>query len=637
MADSRSFVKPPHFSSQERQVNRSITTQKSFAHVLSPNFINQTILTKFWELVHLLFIGIAISYGLFSRRNAEVDFETPSGTFDDSQSSYVSRIFHVSPIFEDGCENPCGFDEKNVYPYQIWNSQFYRGESGVVVPNNSSVIDEQSKIGSLNSENGTTEISLENDENRVAQAWSSQYFQAESMVVLSEANYAIDDWGRHEQVVGCRPLGLPVRSLKPRVRKAESSQFSNNGNEPGSSFIGSFSSSVRNTNENNFGDMDPVNLEEKFDESFSLPSEIPGQSRSGRTEMWGKVGPVANVPSNFRPLSVDETKFESLKSHSFRSTTSLSSQASSVSNSPIRLSPSHSASSDSPNSRREESGKEKDFSASYPPASQSPQATVNREARLNAFHLRRYSSGSLFQKDVHKTLKDELKDLRGKRREDLSLSSKQRAQGPLKSDKKPATIVKVSPKGKSVRTIRSGVYTADALKAGDKNTTQIDEQVGEGSNDAKAVKIEKNEMKREVLDNMSNGINKQNLDNRWKIESKKEELDNMSVGINKKNVDTRYDMPNMTHSKYQNKEKKELLENVTVETTEESGSDTDNGRVSSGEDAKDASVSDAGHDPNEVDKKAGEFIAKFREQIRLQKVASIDRPRGMRLSGKHLR
>ncbi|KAF2303557.1 hypothetical protein GH714_019145 [Hevea brasiliensis] len=162
------------------------------------SFHSQSIFTKFWELVHLLFIGVAVSYGLFSRRNVEVDFETHSNNYDDAQSSFVSRIFHVSPIFEDGYENPCGFDEKNLY--QSWNSQFYRGESTVTVTNGSSVIGGESKTGSINFEN-ETEVSHEQDQDSVVQTWNSQYFQGESVIVLSQPNYAIGEWEKPGQVL----------------------------------------------------------------------------------------------------------------------------------------------------------------------------------------------------------------------------------------------------------------------------------------------------------------------------------------------------------------------------------------------------------------------------------------------------
>ncbi|OAY49397.1 hypothetical protein MANES_05G053100v8 [Manihot esculenta] len=665
-------------------------------------------MSSFWELVHLLFIGVAVSYGLFSRRNAEVDFQTHSNNYDydDSQSSFVSRIFHVSPIFEDGHENSCGSDEKNLY--QSWNSQFYRGESDVTVPNGSSAINEVSKTESINFEK-ETEISLEQDENNVAQAWNSQYFRGESVVLLSQANYGIGEWEKPAQVVGYKPLGLPIRSLKSKIRNSDSAQFSN-GSESSPSLIGSPCSSGRSMEEEHFGDLGPSNLEENFDESVSSSAQIPWRSRSGRAEMWERVGSVAGSPLHFRPLSVDETQFESLKSHSFRSTPAFSSQASSISNSPTRLSPSESVCSDSPNSGTLESGKKEDFRASYPHASQSQKTTVNREARLNAFHLRRYSSGSLFQKDLKGTSKDKLKDRGGRKEDPLgskergegslkldnngrkedsmdskergqsslrldnngkkedsmgskergqrslklddngrkedsmaskergqislkldnngrkedsmgseesgqsslrldnngrkedSMGSEEKGQGSLKFDKKPATIVKTPSRGRSVRTIRSGVYSPEpeATKIAEISKTHSDDKAGKGSDEGKAVNTGKNE---------------------------------------KKNLDTHYDVPMPTYAKFQKREKDSCLENVDVESENDSESETDSSTPASSDEGTGTDpVRDAGLDPNdsEVDKKAGEFIAKFREQIRLQKVASIERSRRKRMSSKHL-
>ncbi|KAJ9171195.1 hypothetical protein P3X46_014590 [Hevea brasiliensis] len=157
------------------------------------------------------------------------------------------------------------------------------------------------------------------------------------------------------------------------------------------------------------------------------------------------------------------------------------------------LSPSHSVSSDWPNSGTEESEKKKDFHASYPP-SQSPQTTMYSKAPLNAFHLRRYSSGSLFQKDLRGTSKDNLK-----------------------------------------RAAEERIH--------------------------------------------------------W-VKRKKEEC----------------------------------MGSVAVDSEKDSESETNSAPVGD---------ADAGHDPNEVDKKAGEFIAKLTEQIELQKVASIKRTRRMRMSDKH--
>ncbi|KAJ6328263.1 hypothetical protein OIU77_010036 [Salix suchowensis] len=76
------------------------------------------------------------------------------------------------------------------------------------------------------------------------------------------------------------------------------------------------------------------------------------------------------------------------------------------------------------------------------------------------------------------------------------------------------------------------------------------------------------------------------------------------------------------------KENEIFSESVAVESTDDSESENDISRVKSDEDSAPATNNDAGDYSSEVDKKAGEFIAKFREQIRLQKVASIGRSKG---------
>lgn len=115
---------------------------------------------------------------------------------------------------------------------------------------------------------------------------------------------------------------------------------------------------------------------------------------------------------------------------------------------------------------------------------------------------------------------------------------------------------------------------------------------------------------------------------------------NMSIGISEKNIDTHCNVPMATYAKYLRREKVKCLENVAVESEKDSENNKTNSvpvRLDEGSRTGTEFVSDAGLDPNEVDKKAGEFIAKFREQIRLQKEASVERSRRMRISSKHLR
>ncbi|KAJ6709884.1 hypothetical protein OIU74_010895 [Salix koriyanagi] len=452
-------------------------------------------------------------------------------------------------------------------------------------------------------------------------------------------------------------------------------------------------------------------LREGFNETVALSSEIPWHPRSEMQEIREKAGSFAGDSSHFRSLSVDETQFESLKSQSFRSTTSLSfqrspgpqplgpshcrplsvdeaqleslksqsfrsmtslsSQGSSSSYSPTTLSPSRSVSSELPNSETEELGKNKSYRASYPPASQ-PLATWKAGAPLNAFHLRRYNGGSLFPKDSRRSLKDELK---GKWNEH-TVRSGETGQGSLRSDQKPAVPVKTSSlKGRFIRTIRASGHAAETIKAGEVSGNHIDEKVGKICDEAQTVNVGKNEMKRGP-DNMLHDSDKKNSDTRHHVpkptrskykknerevfsesltvestEESESKTDNSRVssdehpvhhvsmlhGSDKKNSDTHHHVPKPTHSKYKNNEREVFSESLTVESTEESESKTDNSRVTSDEHSVPATNIDAGDYSSEVDKKAGEFIAKFREQIRLQKVASAERSRGKRLNGTHVR
>ncbi|KAJ7962006.1 Hydroxyproline-rich glycoprotein family protein [Quillaja saponaria] len=79
-----------------------------------------------------------------------------------------------------------------------------------------------------------------------------------------------------------------------------------------------------------------------------------------------------------------------------------------------------------------------------------------------------------------------------------------------------------------------------------------------------------------------------------------------------------------TSSKDHNRNMQHLPKRAAQGFEDHIDSEFENLQVSSDEDAMSGCVNDAGSDSNEVDKKAGEFIAKFREQIRLQKMASIE-------------
>ncbi|KAJ7950817.1 putative Hydroxyproline-rich glycoprotein family protein [Quillaja saponaria] len=766
MADSSPYTKS-HFVISE--VNspiqpNPITQGKSYTQILckslffvlflivlplfpsqAPEFVKQSIVSRFWELLHLLFIGIAVSYGLFSRRrNVELDFETHTKIKD--TPDYVSKIFPVSSIFEDGYENSYGSDEKRAF--RCWNSQYFEGETMSAFCKGSIFIDEQCKPHLSNSKNGLG-TSIRYDETNVVQAWNSEYFQSDPVVIVAQPNYTVDEFG---EVVGYRSLGLPVRSLKSRARNSDSHE-SVSGNESGSGSRGSSKSSNK-SRDRIFGDLGPSNLEQKFDEAVTSASPIPWRSRSVRMETKQKYDTVTG-PSHFRALSVDETQFEVLSSQSFQSS-SLSSQTSffcssghpqpnssenknlgnvdlrkrksfngsSSSGSPSpqpnssenknlgdldfrkRKSFNGSSSSGSPsppadrtqfeslnsesfrsktsmssqsslyssiysltksetrNYDEEDLGENKSSHCSSPSGSPSSLASMNEKASLNTFHSRRYSMGSLLPDDMKKkaesdndlggkssyygsspsgspsslvsvkgkasldafhsrrysigscsSLQDnikgksesdnELKGLNGSRRED-SIAKKESGLGFL--EPKPAGLTRAPLKGKSVRTIRPGGLTPETQQAGEIISNQIDGKVGKYQDTTKP-SFARN-------DKMKNGG-----------------LDHLMKGTSKPNLDTPCPKPRTTSTKYQKRNMQHLPKRAAGGFKEDPDCEPENFQLTSDKDAMYGCVNDAGSDSNEVDKKAGEFIARFREQIRLQKVASIERSRGQRTRG----
>ncbi|KAK7256434.1 hypothetical protein RIF29_29880 [Crotalaria pallida] len=339
----------------------------------APDFVNQTLLTKFWELIHLLFIGIVVAYGLFSRRNVEheiidIDIGTESRASSvvvggGNAASYVSKMFPVSTIFDEN-EN---FDEKRMMMMHCWNNQYFDGgqEGFVCPPPNGGVaavgvFDEQYKTQMPISEDGFG-YSVGFDGTNEVQAWNSESYQSEPVVVIAQPCYAVGECG---EVVGYKPLGLPVRSLRSvtggggRGGGVDGVKYSNESDSSSGS-RGSRNSSLKNK-DREFGDMDPSSLEKEFNDASAVgasASPIPWRSRPrkmGRQKGYGHV----TRPVHCRPLSVDETKFEALSSSSSQSTIPFSSDA-------AMYCTMNSISSDNMNFQEEEIGKEE---ASYVPA-----------------------------------------------------------------------------------------------------------------------------------------------------------------------------------------------------------------------------------------------------------------------------
>ncbi|KAG6497914.1 uncharacterized protein LOC121991492 [Zingiber officinale] len=135
--------------------------------ILPSQAATRSILATAWEILHLLFLGVAISYGLFSHRNADFDAvkETATALKAKGSVSYCSNMFHLSSVFEDGDGD--GDDDELYYLH-----------------------------GSL-------------DETKT-QVWSSQYQRNDPVVVVADES------------AGSRPLFLPVRSLKSHLHDLDS-------------------------------------------------------------------------------------------------------------------------------------------------------------------------------------------------------------------------------------------------------------------------------------------------------------------------------------------------------------------------------------------------------------------------------
>lgn len=185
-------------------------------------------------------MGIAVSYGLLSRKQDEIEKE--NGAKFDNVNTYLSRFLQVSSVFDEEIESTNGSDESKV---QTWSNRYYREEPVLVVAQNNSVLEEQRGVNSVFTE---------------------------------------------------KPLLLPVRSLKSRVSESENIDKINkryvkngsftrsNSNLSSNSGSNRFSSDSKKFENDDFEDFGDIKSELKSEENIVLRSPIPWRSRSGRME-----------------------------------------------------------------------------------------------------------------------------------------------------------------------------------------------------------------------------------------------------------------------------------------------------------------------------------------------------------------
>ncbi|KAL3537060.1 hypothetical protein ACH5RR_000426 [Cinchona calisaya] len=516
----------------------------------APDFISQTNFSKFWELLHLLVIGLAVSYGLFCRKCGKIVSENlPGNDRNDSTSAfshdaYLSGVLNVTSFFEDGFENLCISDgEKKIL--EKWDCLKIEKYS---------VVDGK-KIRSLKLASGIEEedVCEADKENNFSQIWNSQCFQGENLVVVADGNCPVDEY---------KPLGLPIRSLRSRLSDTEKSEFSSRTGGKVEKFRGPI----------------PINLEKKFEE-VAGPSTIPWQSRSRRMEMRGGVSNTE--PScHFRPHSGGDFEFERLKSRSFRQP--ISSPTSCVS---------------------KEASKNENYLDSKNDikgiSDTVSQSTIVTDGGSFGTKARGFSIGSSRELDIERTSKEYFNDSKLRAMQDVLDRGKKSGESII-SDAKPSILGKVLRRGRSVRTIRSsGVFASDEMKSKENYPKQMDDNVGAISDQFEAPALVKR---------VKGGENKDS-----------------PVNLQKQNSTKVHPLTKEIFSEDQNDEMHNFADSTLVNNSELE-SESDNFQESSDEkEAEPHHIEDAEIEGSEVDRKADEFIAKFREQMRLQKIASVKR------------
>ncbi|KAK4414615.1 hypothetical protein Salat_2874500 [Sesamum alatum] len=520
----------------------------------APDFISQTIFTDFWEIFHLLFIGIAVSYGLFSRKTAQTGPEKVVHSRSDDSHAYLSGISHLSSIFEDGFENICGPEEHDVMQ-SYGNCQCLQSRDDQFLGKDRCVVHGDRKIRSFISNDGSEKVSEISGKN-VNQAWCSQYLKGESLVVVSNSKYFLGGSSDF------KPLNLPVRSLRSRVvdndkhelkrRRESSPRIEERGNNDVKVL------KIRG--------VVPMNLEKKFEEAGGS-SSIPWRSRSGKME-YGDERSNPKPPTHCRPRSVGQFEFEHLK---FRS-----SRGSKFSSSPELTS-----------SKVEDVGRKKVF-VSHPKI-----APLKAEAALfGGVETRSFNGGASSETNGLGDMEYDLKNS-GDNGEEDEVGKGKRGVESLDSGIKSPTLAKVLSRAKSVRTIKPSRYVGDEKE---QLSNQIDGKVGRSMHN----KVE--------VDSLVRG----------------EEHENPPDNHHNEEFNSIFPMPKPkpTVAEFKHEEKEDLdARNITES---EGGGDTESEFDKSSDEEDDARTNvenDAELEGSEVDRKAGEFIAKFREQIRLQKIS----------------
>jgi hypothetical protein len=225
----------------------------------------QAFLAKAWELLHLLFVGIAVSYGLFSRRNSADDGRAGAAAAEKDDAAgpepakadarYAWRMFR---------DSIAPFDDDH--------------DDDVLVPD--SPPDGGGGGGGM------------------ARSWSALHRPVEPVVVVSTGGGGVRI-GQAQAADAQAPLSLPVRMLKPQQAQDASAagagavDFEPQCARPRRSSQGSVVDCAR-------------------DDETVLPSPIPWRSRSGRLDACRPASSPSPSPSPKRVSPASSLSRETL-------------------------------------------------------------------------------------------------------------------------------------------------------------------------------------------------------------------------------------------------------------------------------------------------------------------------------------
>ncbi|KAE9444781.1 hypothetical protein C3L33_23321, partial [Rhododendron williamsianum] len=474
----------------------------------APEFISQTILTKLWELLHLLFIGIAVSYGLFGRKNAEIDREIQPKL--DSSQTYLSGISYVSSIFDNVYENPYGSDEKRM----IQNRNTRDLENGLENPYG---FDEKIMIQTEKSR--SWKASGENPDRR----WVWFRFQGSSKDSGKIGSY--------------------------RSEEIEDKSSSN-------TFVSVGESESDHINSQSF--WSPIFSQTSPKPSPTCSKEFPVSEDEG-LEGNGEESSVAMRTRGFSIGSMSEMKLQ----------------------------------------------RKRDPCLKEIPGSEKEGLVGNGEESSVTMKTRGFSIGSLSEMKVQRKRDEKYKGFsKSKREEPLGRGNwgveSWKTEGKTKSPVKPFS------RGKSVRTIRASENVLEGPKMGDFYLDHLEGKVG------KKTSCDKFE-------------SRQNLDDfppKQRSKLSKHQNGERREFVKTNEVESEVDSES-EFEKFQVSSEDEDAQSEIANGEEEEEEEEEAAAAAEAEAAQSEIANGEELDPNEVDKKAGEFIAKFREQIRLQKIASI--------------